>query len=86
MGTRMMPFTEQCPKAMLLVNGIPFIDYQLRYLSTQGIKNIIICIGHFGKLIKDYVGDGSSWGLDISYSDEGEILLGTARSNKINPS
>lgn len=77
LGTRMLPRTEHVPKTLLPVLGRPFADYQLRWLRSQGVTSVLYCIGHLGSMIQDYVGDGSAWGLDVKYSDEGETLLGT---------
>ena len=82
LGTRIFPLTENIPKAMIPINGIPFIDYQLKYLSKQNITKVLLCIGHLGKIIKDYVGDGSQYNLLVKYIDEGENLSGTAGALK----
>jgi NDP-sugar pyrophosphorylase family protein len=78
LGTRMRPMTEVVPKAMLEVAGRPFADHQLALLARQGYRRIVFCIGYRGALIRDFVGDGSAWGLQVSYSDEGSELRGTA--------
>jgi NDP-sugar pyrophosphorylase family protein len=78
LGTRMLPHTATVPKTLLPVNGRPFADYQLRWLKEQGVTDVVYCIGHLGEMISEYVGDGSAWGLNVVYSDEGPTLLGTA--------
>jgi NDP-sugar pyrophosphorylase family protein len=78
LGTRMLPRTENVPKTLLPVLGRPFADYQLRWLRSQGVTSVVYCIGHLGSMIQDYVRDGSGWDLAVTYSDEGESLLGTA--------
>lgn len=78
LGTRVAPLSDKIPKALIEVNGVPFIHYQLTWLSQQDITDVVICIGHLGYLIKDYVQDGSPWNLSVSYVDEGENLMGTA--------
>jgi NDP-sugar pyrophosphorylase family protein len=78
LGTRMLPRTESIPKTLLPVLGRPFADYQLQWLRSQGVTKVVYCIGHLGSMIRDYVGDGSAWGLEVRYSDEGESLRGTA--------
>ncbi len=74
----MRPATRRLPKALIAVRGKPFADYQLRLLAKCGVRRVVYAIGHLGGLIRDYVGDGGAWGLDVSYSDEGEDALGTA--------
>ena len=63
---------------MLEVCGRPFISHQLEQLASQGITNVVLCIGHLGEQIQQFVADGSQWGLRVSYCDEGSNLLGTA--------
>ena len=77
LATRMRPLTQSIPKSLIPINNRPFIDYQLEYLSCQGITDVLLCIGHLGYMIKDYLGN-SKYNLSIDYSNEGENLLGTA--------
>ena len=77
LGTRMRPLTRQLPKALLPVLGRPFADYQLRWLASQGVRRVVYCIGFLGQQLRDVVGDGGPWGLQVAYADEGERLLGT---------
>ena len=74
--------TANNPKALTDVAGKPFISRQLSYLKDQGFQNIVICTAYLGDKIKDYVGDGSQYNLNISYSDDGDQLLGTGGSAK----
>jgi NDP-sugar pyrophosphorylase family protein len=78
LGTRMLPLTEDVPKTLLPVLGRPFADYQLRWLRSQGITDVVYCIGHLGSMVRDFVGDGSRWDLRTTWVDEGEQLRGTA--------
>ncbi len=76
LATRLRLLTENIPKAMVLVEGKPFIEYQISLLKEFGITDIVLCIGHKGKMIKDYFKDGSNLGVRITYSYE-ETQLGT---------
>ena len=76
-GTRMRPATEEMPKALLPVLGRPFADWQLELLAKQGIERVLYSVGYRGEMIRDHVGDGSRFGLEINYMDEGEHLRGT---------
>ncbi len=78
LGTRLRPLTEQMPKSLIPVNGQPFLQYQLELFKRNGIRDIVLCVGYLGDEIKEYFGDGSRFGVDIRYSEEGEELLGTA--------
>ena len=82
LATRMMPITEKIPKSLIEVAGKPFIIHQLEYLKAQGVGKIVICLGHFGEMIQALVGDGSRFGLNIEYSFDGALLLGTGGAIK----
>lgn len=82
LATRLRPLTENIPKAMVEIHGRPFIDYQLNYLKSQGIQKVVLCIGYLGHMIEEYVGNGSKYGLQVTYSYDGEIYLGTAGAIK----
>ena len=81
-ATRLRPLTESVPKAMLKVAGLPFIAHQLSLLKNKGIQRVIICSGYLSKQIEDFVGNGSKFGLSVSFSVEGEKLLGTGGAVK----
>jgi MurNAc alpha-1-phosphate uridylyltransferase len=81
-ATRMKPITEKIPKSLIEVNGKPFISHQLDYLKSQGIQNIVLCIGHLGHMIESLIGDGKALGLNIQYSLDGDKLLGTGGAIK----
>lgn len=78
LATRLRPATDAIPKALIPINGEPFIAHQLRLLSCSGILRAVLCIGYRGEQIEDYVGDGSRFGVQVSYSHDGPRLLGTA--------
>jgi NDP-sugar pyrophosphorylase family protein len=81
-ATRLHPLTETVPKALVDVNGEPFIAHQLRLLKGQGIHRVIVCGGHLGERVREYVGDGSRFGLRADYSFDGPRLLGTGGAIK----
>jgi len=78
LGTRLYPLTERLPKALVEINGEPFLAHQLRLLRARGIDRVVLCIGQHGERIRDYAGDGARFGLSIDYSPDGAVLLGTA--------
>lgn len=78
LATRLRPLTEIVPKAMVDVNGEPFIARQLRLLRANGIDRVVICAGHLGEIIAGFVGDGGRFGLEVEYSFDGPRLAGTA--------
>ena len=78
MGTRLHPITERVPKALIEINGEPFLAHQLRLLRAAGIERVVICIGQHGERIREFAGDGTRFGIAIDYSCDGPVLLGTA--------
>ena len=77
LATRMRPHTEILPKSLLEVAGQPFLAHQLHALSRQGIQQVVLCVGHLAEQIVEFAGDGSAFGLQITYSKEEGPLLGT---------
>ena len=77
-ATRLGAQTKNLPKSLIPINGIPFIKLQLDDLKAKGITKVHLCLGHFGELVRDFVGDGSNFGLEISYTFDGTLPRGTA--------
>jgi NDP-sugar pyrophosphorylase family protein len=77
LATRLRPITEKIPKALVEVGGHPFIYHQLRLLHSHDIKQVIISAGYRGDMIRDYVGDGSRFGMQVDYAFDGASPLGT---------
>ncbi|GIH14130.1 sugar phosphate nucleotidyltransferase [Rugosimonospora africana] len=77
-GSRMWPETRTVPKTLLPVRGRPFAQWQLEWLSGAGIDSVVYSVGYLGQDVREFVGDGSRWGLSAAYVDEGEQLRGTA--------
>ena len=65
------------PKSLIPILGEPFVHHQLRLLASQGIRDVVYVIGFRGEQIRRAVGDGSEFGLAVSYVDEGDQLRGT---------
>ena len=76
-GKRLRPLTDQIPKPLVPVGGKPLIVHHLEKLAASGFREIVINLGHLGSKIPEALGDGSSWGLSIAYSDEGPEPLET---------
>jgi len=77
-GERMRPLTDHCPKPLLSVAGKPLIEHHIRALADAGITDIVINHAWLGEQIVDFCGDGSRWGVAISYSNESHGALETA--------
>lgn len=80
-GTRLRPLTINRPKPMVSLVDRPVIQHIIELLKIHGITNIIITVQYLANAIQDYYGDGSAYGVNITYSLE-EIPLGTAGSVK----
>lgn len=76
-GTRIASVASDIPKPMIQICGKPILQYQIECLREQNIRDIILVIGHLGDVVKSYFGDGSRFGVSISYIEEKEPL-GTA--------
>jgi NDP-sugar pyrophosphorylase family protein len=78
LGTRLKDIAGSLPKAMVPVAGQPFIAHQFELLKRHGLTEVLMCIGYGADALKDYLGDGSSMGMKVSYSEEDpDALLGT---------
>lgn len=79
-GTRLAVLTKNTiPKPMLSLNGKPMLQWQIESLKEHAIKDIIIITGYLGCKIREYFGDGSRFGVDITYIEE-TLALGSAGS------
>lgn len=76
LGTRLMPFTKDCPKPMLLVKGKPILERIIIRAREQGFKNFLISVNYLSHIIQDYFGDGAKFDVNISYIEE-KSRLGT---------
>ena len=74
LGTRLRPVTETTPKPLLRVAGRPLIDHHLERLSAAGIRRVVVNLHHLGSLLRNHLGDGSRWDLEIVYSQEPQLL------------
>ncbi len=81
LGTRLRSLGLDLPKVMVPIGGKPLLQHHLELLSRQGIREFIINLHHLPERITDYFGDGSAFGVKITYSLEPE-LLGTAGAVK----
>lgn len=77
LGERMRPLTDHTPKPLLRAGGMPLVGHHLRRLADAGFRDAVINVSHLAQQVIDYCGDGSRWGMTISYSRE-ETPLETA--------
>lgn len=77
LGTRLRPYTNDCPKALVEVGGVPMIERVILKLKDTGIKKIIVNVHHFAEKIVGFLQSKDNFGLDIAISDETGRLLET---------
>lgn len=82
LATRMRPMTETIPKGLLEVAGKPFLVHQVELLASYGVTDIVLCIGYLGEMIEAELGDGSRFGVRLTYSPDGDTLRGTGGALK----
>ncbi len=73
-GERLRPFTDTVPKPMLIVGDKPIIEHNIDRLIKYGISDIIISVRYLSEVIMEYLGDGSSKGVNITYMHEDDPL------------
>jgi MurNAc alpha-1-phosphate uridylyltransferase len=76
-GERMRPLTLERPKPLLRVGGEALIEHHLRALAAAGFREVIVNLSWLGGQIREALGNGSRYGLEIAYSDEGPEPLET---------
>lgn len=78
-GTRLRPFTVSRPKVMIPIGNRPILEYVVRALAANGITDIILVVGYMKERIMSFFGNGSQFGVKISYALQ-EKQLGTAHA------
>lgn len=76
-GTRIASVKNDVPKPMIPIAGKPILEWQIENLKACGLTEITLVIGYLGHIVQDYFGDGSKFGVNISYFVE-DSPLGTA--------
>tara|TARA_B100002019_G_C21219188_1_gene573725 strand:- start:126 stop:1169 length:1044 start_codon:yes stop_codon:yes gene_type:complete len=83
-GSRLRPFTENCPKPMLKIGDKPILEILIEQLIDNGFSNFYISVNYLKEQIIKYFGDGSKWNIDIKYLIE-DKPLGTAGALSLLP-
>jgi len=73
-GTRLKPLTNETPKPMLPVGGLPVTEHQLLAAKKAGINTVILATSYLSEVFTPYFGDGSKWGMQLLYAVEKEPL------------
>jgi NDP-sugar pyrophosphorylase family protein len=74
LGTRLRSVVKDRPKALAEADGTPFLDLQLKWLVKQGVREVILLTGYMSNKIKTFIGDVSTWDLDIRIIQENSPL------------
>lgn len=77
LGTRLSPLTDKKPKALIEINGTPLIEIVIERLKLFGIRDMIINVHHFAGMIIDFLDKKENFQINISVSDESDLLLDT---------
>ena len=78
-GSRLRPLTSNTPKPLLTIAGRPMMEHVIHLLRRHGITDIVVTVAYMANAIRDYFGDGSEFGVQLTYVDE-PTPLGTAGS------
>src|SRR3712207_9442396 len=81
-GTRLRPLTSNQPKPMIRIAGVPCMEHIVNLLARHGFTDVVVTLQFMPEEIRDYFGDGSDWGVSITYSIE-DAPAGTAGSVKL---
>jgi len=76
-GERMRPLTDSVPKPLVPVGGRALIVWHLLALARAGVREVVINLSWLGAQLRDALGDGSKFGVSITWSDEGPVPLET---------
>jgi choline kinase len=79
-GRRLHPLTDNRPKPLVEIFGEPLLGYAIDSLRQLDVTDIIIVVGYQGKLIRNYFGEGNSYGVQIRYVDNLDFERGNATS------
>ena len=69
-GTRLGALTDNCPKPMVKVEGIPIVEYVISGIIDAGIKDFVFVTKYLSEKVMEYFGDGSKWGINIQYVEQ----------------
>ena len=76
-GERLRPLTDETPKSLIEVRGQALLERHLDNIAASGITEVVINLGWLGERIRERIGSGSEYGLNVVFSDEGDNVLET---------
>lgn len=73
-GTRLAPITDEIPKPMLPIAGLPVTEHQILAAKRAGVNTLVLATSYLAEVFTPYFGDGSKWGINLRYAVEKEPL------------
>lgn len=77
LGTRLKPITNDRPKALAEIHGIPLLEIIIKRLINFGFNEIIVNVHHFAEMVMDFLDSNNKFNINIQISDERDELLDT---------
>ncbi len=77
LGTRLKPLTDEIPKALVPVNGVPLLEHNIKRLAAQGVTEFVVNVHHFADKVEEFLRVNNNFGCKITISDERNLLLET---------
>lgn len=77
LATRLGALTQAKPKALIEIAGQPFLRWQLEMFAARGLRDVVLCVGHYAEQIEAWVANHPIPGLTVRFSHDGETALGT---------
>ncbi len=74
LGTRLKPFTDKHPKALVQVNEKSLLQRNIEFIQSYGIQNIIVNTHHFAEQIEQAITTNNGWGSNVTISYEKDVL------------
>jgi len=74
LGSRLAPYTDNCPKPLVDLGGKPILTHIVEHLRNQGVRRFVFCLNYLGQMIVNRYGDGSALDVSISYVHEKQRL------------
>tara|TARA_Y100000590_G_scaffold135727_1_gene155345 strand:- start:78 stop:776 length:699 start_codon:yes stop_codon:yes gene_type:complete len=68
LGTRLLPYTKTLPKPMLPLDKKPILEYVIKWIKKNGVKDIVLCVSYKHEKIQKYFQDGKKFGVNIEYA------------------